>query len=453
MIPAGHSVSPTNPSLVKRVLIVAPHFPPSNLAAVHRSRLFAQHLPEFGWEPIVLTVHHDHYEATLDWDLARLVPEWLRVERVGALPAEPLRYVGIGDIGLRGFVPMLRRILKLVDQQQVDFVYIPIPSFYAALLGRIVHRLRGIPYGIDYIDPWVFKWTDGWQPFSKHWISRQLADVLEPIAVKEAALITGVAEGYYDDVLDRNPHLQSQAVTAAMPYGGEVEDHRLVSQVDTRPFMIGDEPGEAPRFRFLYAGALLPLAFEPLRRVFRAIADHREAFEGVRFYFVGTGTSPNDPEGYNVRPIAEEYGLWGDVVVEHPTRISYVEVLVHLEAVDAVFILGSTEPHYTPSKVYQGVLSQKPILAVLHEASTACEVLRETGAGRVLSFAGEDDMNRIEGGFVPAYTDFRRFAERFDPAHVDLAAFDAYSARNVTRILAGALDEALRRASSERGKP
>ena len=46
----------------RRVLIVAPHFPPSNLAAVHRSRLFALHLREFGWEPIVVTVHHDRYE-------------------------------------------------------------------------------------------------------------------------------------------------------------------------------------------------------------------------------------------------------------------------------------------------------------------------------------------------------------------------------------------------------
>jgi len=42
--------------LQKKVLIISSSFPPSNLAAVHRSRLFAQHLPSFGWEPIILTV-------------------------------------------------------------------------------------------------------------------------------------------------------------------------------------------------------------------------------------------------------------------------------------------------------------------------------------------------------------------------------------------------------------
>jgi hypothetical protein len=41
---------------MKKILIITPHYPPSNLAAVHRSRLFAQHLPSFGWEPVILTV-------------------------------------------------------------------------------------------------------------------------------------------------------------------------------------------------------------------------------------------------------------------------------------------------------------------------------------------------------------------------------------------------------------
>ena len=48
-----------------RVALVTGHFPPSNLAGVHRSRLWATHLPEFGWEPIVVTAHPDYYEEKL----------------------------------------------------------------------------------------------------------------------------------------------------------------------------------------------------------------------------------------------------------------------------------------------------------------------------------------------------------------------------------------------------
>ena len=50
---------------MKNVVIVAPHFPPSNLAAVHRARLWAQHLAEFGWKPTILATHWDHYEEAL----------------------------------------------------------------------------------------------------------------------------------------------------------------------------------------------------------------------------------------------------------------------------------------------------------------------------------------------------------------------------------------------------
>ncbi len=44
---------------IKKIIIISPHFPPSNLTAVHRARFFAQHLPSFGWEPTIVTVHED----------------------------------------------------------------------------------------------------------------------------------------------------------------------------------------------------------------------------------------------------------------------------------------------------------------------------------------------------------------------------------------------------------
>ncbi len=40
----------------RRLVIVAPHFPASNLTAGHRTGLLLRHLPEFGQGPTVLTV-------------------------------------------------------------------------------------------------------------------------------------------------------------------------------------------------------------------------------------------------------------------------------------------------------------------------------------------------------------------------------------------------------------
>ena len=405
---------------------------------MHRSRLFAQHLPEFGWDPIVVSVRPERYEERPDANLLKLLPDRLRVEHVGAMPTSPARIVG--DVGIRGFVPMLRRILRIIDSEQVDFLYIPIPSFYAALLGPLVHRLRGVPYGIDYIDPWVYAPTG--RENLKGKASLTLARLLEPTAVGRASLITGVAERYYRPVLERNPHLLRQAVTAAMPYGGEAVDHQRMRTLGIEPYLFR---GGRARFRLVYAGALLPRAFEPLERMCAAIARDRDLYSDVEFCFIGTGTSPDDTKGYNVKATAERHGLWETVIREHPARIPYLDTLAHLEASDAVFVLGSTESHYTPSKVFQGILSGKPVLAVLHSASTACAVLRETNAGVVLEFDGESDVARVEDAFGEVFRRFRAFAATYKPAQVDVSAFDPYTARSVTSILAAALDEAYSR--------
>lgn len=419
---------------LRRILIITPHYPPSNLAAVHRSRLFAQHLPSFGWEPIILTVHERFYEEALDHDLERLLPDGQWIVKTNAFPVTKPRV--IGDIGLRGFFQLYQAARKLIREERVDLVYIPIPSFYGALLGRWLHASTGIRYGIDYIDPWVQFFPGSEQKWSRHWWSTVLSRILEPIAVKRASFITGVAEGYYKGVIERNPELSARCLSAAMPYGGEAADHKAVAGLGRKPYLFQRNG----KLQFVYAGAMLPKAYGPLDAIFSAIAEHKDAFTDVEFHFIGSGKSPNDPEGYNVRPYAERYGLWGTVIHEYPARIPYLDVLVHLEAADSVFILGSTEAHYTPSKTYQGVLSGKPILAVLHEESTAVKVLRETHAGIVLDFPGEAGVAGISRQFSDVFRSFQAFRADFDPKNVDMRAFDQYSARQVTLTLADLLD-------------
>lgn len=416
---------------MKKILIISPHYPPSNLAAVHRSRLFAQHLPAFGWEPIILTVHEDYYEEALDWNLHKLLPPEQRIEKVKAFPVTKPRL--IGDIGVRAFLQLYKRAKQLILKEKIDFLYIPIPSFYVALLGRWLNETTGIRYGIDYIDPWVHHFPGSDKKFSRHWWSTQIAKILEPIAVKKAGLITGVAEGYYKGVQERNPHLLQQAVFGAMPYGGEARDHELLQQLNLKPYLFEKKAG---KLNLVYAGAMLPKAYRPLEAIFQSMQANHSIFKDLEIHFIGTGKSPNDPEGYNIRPLAEQYGLWQTTVFEYPKRIPYLDVLIHLEQADAVFILGSTEPHYTPSKTYQGVLSQKPILAVLHQESTAVAILKQAKAGLVLPFNGEAGIETVARTFPTLFEDFSVFARNFDPRMVDREVFEEYSAKSVTKKLA-----------------
>ena len=423
---------------LRKILILYPHFPPSNLAGVHRPRLFAQHLPAFGWEPTILTVHEYYYEELLDNNLVKLLPQNLRTEKVKAYNITKPRLVG--DIGLRAFFQLYKKAKQLIKKEGFDFLYIPIPSFYCALLGRWLHSSTGIKYGIDYIDPWVHSFPGSDKIFSRHWFSTKIAKFLEPIAVKKASLITGVAAGYYEAVLERNIHLKTQAIAGAMPYGGEERDHEMVAKLGLEPYLFKKEVGV---FKMVYAGAMLPKAYSVLETIFKAIQQNKNEFTNIQFHFIGTGKTPDDAEGYNIKPLAEKYGLWQTIIFECPKRIPYLNVLIHLSIADAVFILGSTEPHYTPSKTYQAVLSGKAIFAVLHEASTAAAVIENAQAGKVLSFAGENDLDKVETQFVPAFLTFKDFVANFNPSQVEKEIFNAYSAKSVTAQLAALLDKVL----------
>ena len=422
---------------MKKILIIYPHFPPSNLAGVHRARLFAQHLPSFGWAPVILTVHENFYEEKLDRNLEKLLPVDLRIEKVNAKPLGKKRL--IGDIGLRGFMPLYKKAKQLIKAENFDFVYIPIPSFYCALLGRMLYGSTKIKYGIDYIDPWVHKFPGSNKIFSRHWFSTKLAKILEPVALKNAALITGVSEGYYIPVLQRNPRLM-QIVHGAMPYGGEIRDHEMLSDLSLHPFLFQKKED---KLQFVYAGAMLPKAYQLLEKIFEVISKNKSLFTHVEFHFIGTGYLANDEHSYNIKPHAQKFGLWETIVFEYPARIAYLDVLTHLDIADAVFILGSTEPHYTPSKTYQAILAGKPILAVLHTESSAVQVIRKANAGVVLDFDGEADVEKISNDFMSTFHVFEKFKAGFKKEQIDQTLFSEYSAYAVTEKLAVLLDKVI----------
>ena len=55
---------------------------------------------------------------------------------------------------------------------------------------------------------------------------------------------------------------------------------------------------------------MLPKAYQSLEYIFESISNNKAVFQNVEFHFLGTGKSPNDKNGFNIKPIAEKYQLW-----------------------------------------------------------------------------------------------------------------------------------------------
>lgn len=412
---------------MKTVLIIYPHWLPANLAGVQRPRLIGNYLTQFGYKPLLLTVDSKYYEEPLDHLMEKTVSKDIEVIYTKAHKVTKPRV--IGDIGLRAFPFLKKEALRLCKERQIDFIWIPIPSFYTALLGRVLHDRTGIPYGIDYIDPWVRDITN--QNNLRAKFSQVVARTLEPYAVKKAALITGVSTPYYQAVIDRN--FKAPPVHAGMPYGFDPKDHEIELEGLKLPW--DDQPHCKP---WIYAGAFLPNSHLFVQSFFESIAalklEHKWD-DSIRLYFLGTGAYP----AKRITAYAKDYGL-ETIVVEHRERFPFLHILNFLSKAHRVLLFGSTEKHYTASKTFQCLLSERPLLSMLHHESSAVTVIKQSHADLFL-------MPYIDGDSKAAIVNkLKPILEALQNEivwDIDLKSLDTYTCKQSAKVLASAMDKVL----------
>ena len=430
---------------MRRVLMVSPHFPPDTNAGTHRVRLLAPYLREFGWEPTVVSVAPEAYEGRLDPDLARLVPDSLRVLRVPAWRPWLTRRIGVGDLGLRALAAIRRACDTLLSREPHDALFITIYPTYPALLGPGLKRRYQVPFVLDYQDPWVSAWgrdvgpgANG-QPDLKSRVTRALAERLEPRVVRAADALTAVSARTYEDVLGRVPDARPRAC-AAIPLGFDEGDLAALARTP-RPNMCFDEHDGF--VHVCYVGTVLPKGTRVVEAVLRALTmlrvDSPARYARLRVHFIGTSNQRTATAEHRVLPLARALGV-ADAVAETPPRLDYLDALNVQSRAHAVLLLGSSEPHYTPSKVFPAVLSGRPIVAVYHAASSVVDVLSTPGVNaQVITFAeGQPietriaDIARVLGGLASGSP-----AAGAAPAR---AALGEWSARKLAGRLAGVLD-------------
>ena len=130
---------------MKKLLIIYPHWIPSNLVGVQRARLIANFLPRHGWHPIIVAVHPDYYTEPLVTELTKTVNADVEVHWCKS--RKKSRFLPVGDIALRGFSQLVDKAVDIIKAETPDFIWSPLPSFYTSLVCRRVHEITGVPYG------------------------------------------------------------------------------------------------------------------------------------------------------------------------------------------------------------------------------------------------------------------------------------------------------------------
>jgi hypothetical protein len=428
---------------MKRVLIVSPSFPPINSADMHRVRTSLAFYRDFGWQPHVLAVSPDAHGGLQEPELSATVPDDVQVTRCGAVPRGLTRAIGITNAGLRALGQMYYAGAALIEDQRIDLVYFSTTMFPVLTLGRLWKARHGTPYVFDMQDPWKSDYAGAGAPRGlKARAARALHARLEPFAMRRVDGIVSVSPAYSETLQRRYPWIHPD-MCATIPFGASATDFEAAARAAPRRAFFSRGDGHLHGASVGRGGGDLATAATILLHAVR-LRDEQDGRPGrTRLFFIGTDYAVDTPRK-TIAPIAARAGL-SEAVEEWPARIPYLEGLRTLASADFCVILGSDDPTYSPSKVYPCLLTGRPFVAVLHEASPVVPLLRQSGAGVVATFAAGDDPVRAAATLAAElpWVLERTTAGVKAPA----AVLDSISARTLTERQCAAFDAAVRHAS------
>jgi hypothetical protein len=249
--------------------------------------------------------------------------------------------------------------------------------------------------------------------------------------------VTAVSARTYEDAFERTGIASPEV--AEIPIGWDQADITALDRRSAHPRLI---PADG-RINICYTGTLLPLGMATLRAVLagaRAVIEHDpQLSDRIRFYFFGTSNQTTGGEP-RVIPHARDLGV-EHLVHEHPARLDYFDALDVLRQANALLLLGSSERHYTPSKIFPALIANRPMVAVYRRESTAVDMLSAAApppASRVITF---DDDRPVESMIGCIAASLRALVTTAGvDVRINQAALEPWSAHTLAGRLAALCD-------------
>lgn len=357
--------------MTRKVLIVSPLFSSGESPDVHRARTMLNHLAENGWKGSVLALNLSPAEA--DPRLTETFPQDTPIRRSACLPSLP----GAQTLGWRSWPFLRRQGSAWIDIEKPDLIFFTTTVHSIFGLGPAWKKKHGIPYVLDYQDPWVTQYYEQegapkppggrWKYRIHQWFARKQ----EPVCVEQAAGVAAVSETYLQELRGRYPKSQKVPMRA-IPFGVSGTDWAQAKQLGKTPWKKNGSK------IWLNLGRLAPSMKGALEAFFCSLAVRPPA-EGTKILFLGTSyqtgnVSEIDPVGMAKRicPAAK--------VEATPGRLPLLDALKALQEADRLLLFGSEDPGYMPSRLFQYLMAEKPLLGVLHPDSPAYQIMQKCGA-------------------------------------------------------------------------
>ncbi|MBI2716586.1 MAG: glycosyltransferase [Rhizobiales bacterium] len=371
---------------------------PAMAADMHRARILTWELPKLGWDVEILSPDTTFQPISwIDSDSTPLFASGVTNHSVSEFCSACFRLLGIGNIGWRAILPLYRAGLKLLKQRRFDVIYISTAHFPLFLLG-ILWRRHNVPFVLDFHDPLFNGEAIVLVPgHIKRAIAHWLSQYIESRCVRAAAGVIAVSPEYIATLYRRyaadEPAWLGVGRTAVIPFPAAPRDLE-VARSSVR------EIGDTRTRRVVYVGtggSIMRRSFEVFCSTLSLLQEQEpELLASLRFEFYGTSPSNREGETTTFTAIARAYAV-SDLVFEYPQRVSYRRSLELLLGSDGALVLGVDDSGYMPSKLFNYVLSGKPLLAALRAGSAAFTLFQgAANLGHVIEFGEAEEAGCSE---------------------------------------------------------
>jgi glycosyltransferase involved in cell wall biosynthesis len=408
---------------VKRVLVVAYFFPPLGGAGVQRTLKFVRYLPDHGWAPAVVTTSSTGYPVH-DVSLLEEIPDdvpvirafepglWRRVAGLASAVLARLRLPGLARAVLfpdemvawapAALVAMVREIRR----SRPDVIYSTSAPISAHLVALAAHKLTGVPWVADFRDEFAANPGElnhtGLRMRASRWIERSIdRNVARRVVVASYFDLAGD----HDVPVELANGVDGADLEGLPPAAPAVSDRLRLSFVGSLYGARDAEPVLAALRRLIDAGRLEAADIE-LRVVGNAWVEDLEA--RVPVPLVATG------------------------------YVSHREALIEMRTTTALLLYIPAGDPAPSGKLFEYLVSERPILCVAPTDNLASKLVREFDAGLV---AASDDPEAIEAALLELVRRWRA-GELVNPLQAREKTLERYSRHALTGRLAQVFDGA-----------